>query len=119
MPPATRQPKPPKSRTVAWKDWKGANKTDARTSLSREEFAWLENALSVGKGAAQILPGPGDAIATIAAGVVSCWGFTLNGAPVLLTHLPQVHVVMEPQCGRPVGPQVAVYQLKVGRLDLN
>lgn len=76
---------PPKSKTVAWQEWKGVNKTDSRTSVNREEFAWLENALAVGKGAAQILPGPGDAIATIAAGVVSCWGFTLNGAPVLLT----------------------------------
>ncbi len=84
MPPA-RPPKPPKAKTVAWQKWKGLNRTDARTSLNREEFRWLENAIPVGDGAVQILPGPGGAIATIAAGVFSIWGFTLNGVPVILT----------------------------------
>ena len=87
MPMTARQPKPPKAKSVAWQKWKGVNRTDARTSLNREEFRWLENALPVGEGAAQILPGPGAAVATIAAGVVSLWGVTLNGSPVLIAVL--------------------------------
>lgn len=86
MPPrGATAPAPPKSKTVEWRKWKGLNKTDARVAISDEEFAWLENAITVGDGAVQILPGVGASIATIAAGIHSIWGFTLNGSPVLIT----------------------------------
>ena len=53
-------------------------------AVADDELPWEENAITVGDGAIQILPGPGPAVATIAAGVATLWGFTLNGNPVLL-----------------------------------
>ena len=61
--------RPPKEKTLAFRNWQGINLTDSRTSINDDELAWMENALTVGKGAVQILNGPGAAIATIAGGV--------------------------------------------------
>ena len=82
---ASKKPTPPKSKTQQWRAWKNLNLTDARVAIDDEELAWLENAMLVGKGAIQILPGPGDSIATVAAGPVTIWGFTLGTTPVLIT----------------------------------
>lgn len=89
MPPRAAPPQAPsgggKPKTVEWRRWKGINRTDARTAVADDELPWEENAVTVGDGAIQILPRHGVAVATIAAGVVSLWGFTLNGQPVLIS----------------------------------
>ncbi len=74
----------PKSKTVEFRRWRGVNLTDARTDIEDEEFFWLENAVTVGKGSAQIVPGPGAAVATLAQGIATLWGFVLNGAAVMI-----------------------------------
>jgi hypothetical protein len=81
---AKRRPPAPKRKTVQFRKWKGANLTDARTAIGDDEFSWCENALTIGDGAIQILPGPGPTIATLTQGVASLWGLTLNGSPVMI-----------------------------------
>ena len=82
MPPRTR-PRGPDAKTVQWRKWKGLNLTDARTAIGDDEMAWMENAITIGEGAVQILNGPAAAIATVATGVTA-WGMTLNGLAVAL-----------------------------------
>src|SRR5438034_3731398 len=65
-------------RSVQFRRWKGVNRTDDRTSISDEEFAWLENAITVGDGAVQLLPKQGASIATITPGIATLWGVTLS-----------------------------------------
>lgn len=74
-----------KSKTAQWKQWKGLNLTDDRTAIDDDEVAWLENCMLIGKGALQVIPGPGATIATIAAGITSLWGFNLNSTNVLIS----------------------------------
>ena len=78
----TRTPSP------AWKEFErfraGMNQVDARTAIGDDEAYWLENIIPVGAGALQILNGPGASVASITVGIVSLWGFTLNGTPVLI-----------------------------------
>ena len=83
MPPP-RPPSPPKTSTRQFRAWKGLNITDARVAIDDDEVAWLENAILIGKGAIQILHGPGPAVATLAQGIASLWGVTLNASPVLI-----------------------------------
>lgn len=80
-----RPPSPPKARTVQYREWKGVNLTDARVAIDDNELAWLENAITIGKGAIQILPAPAAPVASIAAGIVSLWGFVLAGVPVMIS----------------------------------
>jgi hypothetical protein len=72
--------------------WKGMNLTDSRVAIDDEELFWSENAMTIGKGAIQILPAQGAAIATIAAGVSTLTGFTLTitgtSTPVLIAVSP-------------------------------
>lgn len=65
-------------------DFRGMNATDARQRLEEGEFAWLENAMTVGRGLVQILPAAGPTVATLAAGVASMTGVVLSGSPVLV-----------------------------------
>ena len=83
MPPP-RPPSPPKTSTRQFRAWKGLNITDARVAIDDDEVSWLENAILIGKGAIQILHGPGPAVATLAQGIASLWGVTLNASPVLI-----------------------------------
>ena len=75
----------PKVKTVQYRKWTGINITDARVAIEDGEFSWIENAMTIGSGAIQVLRSPGPAIATIAAGIDTEWGFTLNSSPVLMT----------------------------------
>lgn len=79
-----RPPAQPKIRPIQIRSWKNLNITDDRTGIDDDELAWLENAILVGKGAIQALPGPGASIATLAQGIVTMHGFTLNGSPVFV-----------------------------------
>jgi hypothetical protein len=78
------QRKPPQQKTVQFRQWKGVNLTDSRVAIEDSEFAWLENAMTVGAGAIQILNGPGAPIATFTQGVSTLWGLTLNGSPIFI-----------------------------------
>src|SRR3989442_792546 len=78
------QQRPPKQRTVELRQFKGVNRTDSRVAIGDDEFSWLENAMTIGNGAIQILNGPGASIATFAQGVVKIEGRTLNGSPVFI-----------------------------------
>jgi hypothetical protein len=80
-PPAPRGPEP---ETIQLRQFKGVNRVDSRVSIEDSEFAWLENAMTIGNGAIQILNGPGAAVATFTEGVARFKGFVLNGAPVFL-----------------------------------
>ncbi len=73
-----------KSQTAEFRRWRGVNLTDSRTDIEDEEFFWLENAVTVGRGAAQVVPGPGASVGSFAQGVATVWGFVLNGAPVVI-----------------------------------
>ena len=84
----SQQPKSAQA-TVQLRDFKGVNQTDTRTSISDEEFSWLENAIPVGKGNMRLVPGSGTILATVAAGITSMWGEVLrtgtNTSSVILT----------------------------------
>lgn len=74
------------NQTVQLRAFKGVNRTDVRTSIEDDEFAWLENVMPVGKGNLRIVPGPGETITdSLLEGIYSLWGFTLSGVPVLIT----------------------------------
>jgi hypothetical protein len=78
----------PLLKSVQWRNWnKGVNRTDARTAIDDDELFHLENAITIGKGAIQILNGPGTSVATYPVAVVAngCFGMTLNGVAVNLT----------------------------------
>lgn len=77
--------RPPAAQTVEWEKFKGLNLTDARTAIGDDEFSWIENAITVGDGQIQIVPGPGDPVATIDAGIVTLWGLVLDGVPLFIT----------------------------------
>lgn len=76
------QPPPSKRKTAEFRRWKGMNLTDARTDIDDDEVFWLENGISIGKGVIQFLNAAAAPVATIAQGVASMAGFTLNGNPV-------------------------------------
>jgi hypothetical protein len=84
-PPRPRPQRPKKSKSVQYRRFRGVNLTDSRPAIDDDELAWLENAMTVGNGAIQILPHQATAVASIGAGVASLWGFTLNGSPVLIS----------------------------------
>lgn len=75
---------PPKLNDAQFRKWRGANLTDARAAIGDDELAWLENAVTVGDGAIQIVPKQGASVATLSQGVSSLWGLSLNGAPTLI-----------------------------------
>ena len=75
---------PPKLHDAQFRKWRGANLTDARASIDDTEFAWLENAVTVGDGQIQIVAKQGASVATLSQGIASLWGLTLNGAPVMI-----------------------------------
>jgi hypothetical protein len=81
-----RQQRPPKQdhRTIELRQFKGVNLTDSRVAIGDEEFSWLENAMTIGNGAIQILNGPGASIAAFAQGVARLYGRTLNGSPIFI-----------------------------------
>lgn len=79
-----RPPRPSKERTREFRNWRGMNVTDSRTAIDDDELAWMENALTIGKGAIQILLGPAASVATIAGGVAELFGCILNGTSVLI-----------------------------------
>jgi len=56
-------------KTVQIRTFKGMNTTDARVAIADDETFWSENAMTIGAGAIQTLPAPGDSIATIASGI--------------------------------------------------
>jgi hypothetical protein len=66
------------------REFKGMNYTDARMGIDDGEFAWLENAMTVGKGLVTILPYVGPTVATLSQGIASMTGVVLNGNPVLI-----------------------------------
>ena len=81
-----RKPAPKsKAKTLQLRKWRGLNLTDARTGIDDDELAWNENAITIGNGYIQILPAVGTAIATVAAGIASMFGITLNGNAYTLT----------------------------------
>lgn len=83
--PTQAPPKPTaKPVTKEWRKWEGVNVRDARTGIGETEFAWLENAITIGAGAIQILPGPGPTVATLTQGIATMKGFRLNGLPVII-----------------------------------
>jgi hypothetical protein len=82
MPPGA--PAPPKPITKEWRKWEGVNVRDSRTAIGDTEFAWLENAITIGAGAIQILPKEGASVATLSQGIASLWGFVLQGLPVMM-----------------------------------
>lgn len=75
--------------TIKLRDFSGVNVTDTRTSIADEEFAWLENAIPVGKGNLRLVPGSGTILATVSAGITSMWGVVLrtgsNTSSLILT----------------------------------
>lgn len=76
---ARRRQREEEAKTSQYRNFdRGVNLTDARVDIDDRELAWCENAVPVGKGALQIIPRQGAAIATIAAGITSQWGFNLN-----------------------------------------
>lgn len=79
------QRRPVKSKTSQYRRFRGVNQTDARAAIEDDELFWLENAMTVGNGAIQILPAAGSTVATIAAGVATLWGFILDGAAIVIT----------------------------------
>lgn len=84
----SQQPKSAQS-TVQLREFQGVNVTDTRTSIGDEEFAWLENAIPVGKGNMRLVPGSGTILATVPAGITSMWGVVLrtgtNTSSLILT----------------------------------
>lgn len=72
-----------KQKTTQYRKFKGMNRTDARTAIDDDELYWLENAITVGNGAIQIVPGQGASVATIT-GAHSIWGATINGNATML-----------------------------------
>ena len=79
-----RQAGPPKLHDAQFRKWRGANLTDARTSIGDDEFCWLENAVTVGDGQVQIVAKQGASVATLAQGIASLWGLVLSGAPIMI-----------------------------------
>jgi hypothetical protein len=79
-----KRPPAPKRKIKEYRKWATVNLTDARTDLEDQELFWLENGIPIGKGSIQWLPGPGAAIATLAQGIATQWGFTLNGTPIVI-----------------------------------
>lgn len=77
-------PKPPKQRTIQLRQFKGVNLTDSRVAIGNDEFAWLENAMTIGNGAIQLLNASGPSIATIAPGIARLFGRTLSGMPIFI-----------------------------------
>lgn len=75
--------------TQQLRDFKGANLTDTRTSIEDTEWAFLENAIPIGKGNMKLVPGSGTILATVSSGITSLWGFVLtvgaNTSSVLLS----------------------------------
>src|SRR5438445_12470868 len=85
MPPsASCHPRGQPLRDAQFRKWRGANLTDARTSIDDTEFAWLENAVTLRDGQIQIVAKQGASVATLSQGIASLWGLTLNGAPVMI-----------------------------------
>ena len=79
-----RERRPPKNRTVQYKDFTGgANLTDSRVAIKDTELAWLENYMPIGSGSLRGLRAPGDAIATLAQGISSLWGETISNSPYM------------------------------------
>ena len=72
-------------RTVQVRDFKGMNATDARTAIDDTEFAWLENAMPIGKGKIKILPSQGVPIYTDASvGIANLFGVVFKNVPQLV-----------------------------------
>ena len=84
-----RQPPKPDIRTVQYRKFKGMNLVDARVAINDDEFTWIENAITIGNGAIQLLPTQGATLATVAAGISSfrCYTLVLAGVstPVAIT----------------------------------
>lgn len=75
--------------TLQFRDFGGVNQTDTRTSIGDDEFAWLENAIPVGKGNLRLVPGSASILATVSAGITSMWGVVMrtgaNTSSLILT----------------------------------
>ncbi len=76
--------------TLQLRDFKGANLTDTRTSIDDTEFAFLENAIPIGKGNLKLVPGSTVLLANVTSStIVTMWGFNMttrgNTSAVLLT----------------------------------
>lgn len=84
MMPRPTLPSNAKIETRQYRAWRGVNQTDSRVAIEDDELFWLENALTVGKGAIQILPAVGASVTSPADGVATMFGFTLGGNPVLI-----------------------------------
>ena len=73
------------NKTITWREFGGANLTDARTSLNDQEWAWIENAIPIGRGNVKLVPGV-DALTTsgaaLPATVSRMYGFVLLGDSV-------------------------------------
>ena len=72
--------------TVQYREFGGVNLTDTRTSIDDKEFAFLENAIPVGKGNLRLVPGVGATISggALPASIASVFGFVLKGNPILM-----------------------------------
>lgn len=64
--------------TTEYREFRGMNYTDSRTTIDDNEFEWLENLMPIGKGNLQTVPPRGPAIGTATGVHVSLWGFNLR-----------------------------------------
>lgn len=62
---------PQRERDVAVKNFGGVNTQASRTAIKEEEFAWLENLMPVGYANLRCVPGPGEALVTMAGEVTT------------------------------------------------
>src|SRR5262249_3577545 len=52
-------------------------------AIDDDELAWLENVIPIGKGALQVVNGPGATVATVS-GAATIWGVNIGGTPLLI-----------------------------------
>jgi hypothetical protein len=75
------------NKTIGWREFAGVNLTDARTSIEDKEWAWLENAIPVGRGNVRLVPGIAALETTgddLPAEISRAYGFVLAGVSVLI-----------------------------------
>lgn len=90
MAPQQQQGMDARLQTTQFREFRGMNYTDSRTTIDDNEFEWLENLMPVGKGNLQVVPPRGAAIGTPTGQIVSLWGFNLRVSNV---NTPFLYVV--------------------------
>src|SRR5262249_37215965 len=64
--------------TFQFRQFRGANQTDARTGIGDQEMSWIENFLPIGDGALVTLAAKGTVLATLPVATATLWGFVLT-----------------------------------------